>query len=124
MATKRNGKANEANTDVTWIGFVNITLSDEELATIDTELLDKKAGERFAGHLDYLLELGKVTFNFANGSLVCSLTVLEGASKGYTVSSFSDTPLEALLLTRLKVTNYLDKFQEIFEKGGTKRRRG
>lgn len=121
----RNGKSTPVKgVKGDWIGFVNITLTDDEYADVDKELLDKKAPERFGAHLDYLLELGKVTFSVTNGSLVCALTVLEGLSAGYTVSSFSDGSLEALLLTRMKVQNYLDKFPDIYAGGGVKKKRG
>jgi len=121
----RKGKKPEANTSSDWKGFVNIEPTDDEWAVIDKAMLDKKVLEGVAGHLDYLLELGKVTFNVANGSVVCSLTILEGAQKGYTVSSFSDSLVESLLTTRLKVQNYLPQFDAIFEGGGgQKRRRG
>lgn len=126
MATNaRKSKKPEANTGTDWRGFVNIELTDEEWLAIDKAMADKKVAEGVPGHLDYLLELGKVTFNYTNGSLVCSLTILEGTQKGFTVSSFSDNLIEALLTTRLKVQNYLADFETIFAGGGgAKRKRG
>lgn len=121
----RKSKKPAENTSTEWRGFVNVNLSDEEWLAIDKAMADKKVVDGLPGHLDYLLELGKVTFNYTNGSLVCSLTILEGANKGFTVSSFSDNLVEALLTTRLKVQNYLPDFETIFNGGGgQKRRRG
>lgn len=121
----RKSKKPADNTGAEWRGFVNVNLSDEEWLAIDKAMSDKKVTESVPGHLDYLLELGKVTFNYTNGSLVCSLTILEGAQKGFTVSSFSDNLVEALLTTRLKVQNYLPEFEAIFNGGGgQKRKRG
>jgi hypothetical protein len=121
----RKPKKPEANTSTDWRGFVNVELTAEEWLAIDGEVVDKKVSERVPGHLDYLLELGKVTFNYTNGSISCSLTILEGAQKGFTVSSFSDNLIEALLTTRLKVQNHLSEFETIFAGGGgQKRRRG
>lgn len=121
----RKGKTPPANTGTDWKGFVNIELTDDEWSAIDKAVQDKKVNETVPGHLDYLLELGKVTFNFTNGSCACSLTILEGAQKGFTVSSFSDNLVEALLTTRLKVQNYLPEFETIFAGGGgQKRKRG
>jgi len=124
MPSARKGKSPEANTNTEWRGFVNVMLTDNEFAAVDKELNDKTINASVPGHLDYLLELGKVTFNYTNGSLVCSLTILEGQQKGFTVSSFSDSLVEALLLTRLKVQNHLAEFETIFAGGGLKRRRG
>lgn len=108
-----------------WKGFVNVQPTDEEFAAIDKLLADKSIAKEVPAHLDYLLELGKVTFNYTNGSVSCALTILEGAQKGYTVSSFSDNLVEALLITRLKVQNYLPEFEAIFAGGGgLKKRRG
>lgn len=121
----RKAKKPSENVSGEWRGFVNVTLTDDEFATIDAALADKKYPPDLANSIDYLLELGKVTFNYVNGSVSCALTIQEGASKGLTVSSFSDTVTEALLITRLKVQNYLPQFEEIFA-GGVKqtRRRG
>lgn len=124
MPTKRNGSKPEANTSTEWRGFVNVPVSDDEWLAIDKAVSDKKVNETVPGHLDYLLELGKVTFNYTNGSLSCSLTILEGEMKGFTVSSFSDSLIEALLTTRLKVQNHLPEFEQLFAGGGQKRRRG
>lgn len=126
MPTRNSsGKKPEQNTVSDWRGFVNIDLTDAEWAMIDKAAADKKVGDTIPGHLDYLLELGKVTFNYTNGSCVCSLTIQEGAQKGFTVSSFSDSVVEALLTTRLKVQNYLPEFETIFAGGGgQKRKRG
>lgn len=124
MVSERKTKKQTANTSAEWRGFVNVELNDEEWKTIDLALKDKKVAENVPAHLDYLLELGKVTFNYGNGSLVCSLTVLEGKQAGFTVSSFSDSLIEALLTTRLKVQNYLQDFEALAANGGQKRRRG
>jgi len=126
MATStRKAKKPAENTSADWRGFVNVNLTDDDWAIIDKALADKKNPPDAALSLDYLLELGKVTFNYTNGSVSCALTILEGVSKGLTVSSFSDNVLEALLTTRLKVQNYLPEFEAIFS-GGAKqtRRRG
>jgi len=124
-ANSRKPKAVEKNTDTEWRGFVNVELSDDEWAAVDKEASDPKVTTRLASHLDYLLELGKVTFNYTNGSISCALTILEGAQKGFTVSSFSDNLIEALVATRAKVQNHLVDFEAIFESGGyQKRRRG
>jgi len=106
-----------------FIGFVNIYLNEDELASIDVAL-ENIEPNAMALHLDYLLDLGKVSLNYTRGSLNCTLTVLEGASAGYAVSGYSDTLIEAILITRLKVQNYLDKFPDIYTNGGTKKRRG
>jgi hypothetical protein len=125
MPNTRKSKKPADNTSADWKGFVNVDLTDEEWIAIDKAVSDKKVNETVPGHLDYLLELGKVTFNYTNGSVSCALTILEGAQKGYTVSSFSDNLVEALLTTRLKVQNYLPEFEAIFSGGGgQKRRRG
>jgi len=106
-----------------FIGFVNITLNDDELALIDAAVLDNPLPD-MPNHMDYLLELGKLSFNYTRGSIQCTLTVLEGAAAGYAVSGYSDTLIEAILLTRMKVQNYLDKFPDIYKNGGTRKRRG
>jgi len=104
---------------------VNVELTDSEWSIIDKEVADKKVNDTLPAHLDYLLELGKVTFNYTNGSVSCALTIQEGANKGFTVSSFSDNLVEALITTRLKVQNYLPDFESLFAGGGgSKRRRG
>lgn len=121
----RKAKKPEQNTSTEWRGFVNVNLSDEEWQIIDKAVMDKKVNETVPGHLDYLLELGKITFNYSNGSVSCALTILEGTQKGFTVSSFSDNLVESLLTTRLKVQNHLPEFEELFQAGGQqKRRRG
>lgn len=104
-----------------FIGFVNITLSEDEYRLVDEADKDPAA---MANHIDYLLELGKVSLNYTRGSVSCTLTVLEGVSAGYAVSGYSDTLPEAVTITRLKVQNYLDKFDEIYKGGGTRKRRG
>ena len=104
-----------------FIGFVNITLSDEEFSQVDDA---DKDNDTMANHMDYLLELGKVSFNYVRGSINATLTVLEGVSAGYAVSSYSDTLPEAVIILRLKVQNYLDKFDEIYKGGGTRKKRG
>jgi len=124
MPNGRKPKPQTANTDSDWRGFVNVELSDDEWAIIDKEMKEKGVEARVPAHLDYLLELGKVTFNYTNNSLVCSLTILDGINKGFTVSSFSDSLIEALLTTRLKVQNHQADFETIFAGGGVKRRRG
>lgn len=125
MPTRSKTKKPDANTQGDWRGFVNVELTDEEWSQIDTAVADKKVNESIPGHLDYLLELGKVTFNYSNNSVSCALTILEGVSKGLTVSSFSDNLVEALLTTRLKVQNYLPDFETLFTGGGgRKTRRG
>lgn len=121
----RKAKQPAQNTGTDWRGFVNIELNDEQWAIIDKAASDKKVLETLPGHIDYLLELGKLTFNYTNGSVVCALTILEGAQKGFTVSSFSDNLVEALLTTRFKVQEYLPEFETIFNNGGgMKRKRG
>lgn len=124
MANERRGKKPAANTGTEWRGFVNVDLTDDEWSAIDKEMADKKVTDRVPSHLDYLLELGKVTFNYSNGSVSCALTILEGAQKGFTVSSFSDNLVEALLVTRLKVQNYLPQFEELFAGKIQTRKRG
>lgn len=125
MPSRTKSKKPDANVSTDWRGFVNVDLTDDEWSLIDKEVADKKVNETIPGHIDYLLELGKVTFNYSNGSVSCSLTILEGAQKGFTVSSFSDNLVEALLTTRLKVQNYLPEFETLFTGGGgQKRRRG
>jgi len=104
-----------------FIGFVNITLTDEELQFVDDADTDDTS---MKNHLDYLLDIGKVSLNFNRGSMNATLTVMEGVSAGYAVSGYSDTLQEALIILRLKVQNYLDKFPEIYTNGGTKKRRG
>jgi len=121
----RKPEATERNTNTEWRGFVNVELSELEWADVDKEVSDKDVFKRIPAHLDYILELGKVTFNYTNGSVSCALTILEGTSKGLTVSSFSDNLTEALVATRAKVQNHLDEFEDIFKNGGgLKRRRG
>lgn len=121
----RKSKKPADNTSTEWRGFVNVELTDVEWSQIDAAMADKKVDASVPAHLDYLLELGKVTFNYTNGSVSCSLTILEGAQKGFTVSSFSDNLVEALITTRLKVQNYLPEFEALFAGGGgSKRRRG
>lgn len=124
-SNSRKSKKPAANTGADWKGFVNVELTDADWSTIDAALADKTVNATIPGHIDYLLELGKVTFNYTNGSVSCALTILEGAQKGYTVSSFSDNLVEALLTTRYKVATYLPEFDAIFAgSGGQKRKRG
>jgi len=104
-----------------FIGFVNITLTDEEYQFVDEA--DKDA-QSMINHMDYLLELGKISFNYTRGSINATLTVLEGVSAGYAVSGYSDTLAESVVILRLKVQNYLDKFDEIYKTGGTRKKRG
>jgi len=124
-SSNRKPKATEKNTNTEWRGFVNVELSEQEWQDVDKEVSDKDVAKRIPAHLDYVLELGKVTFNYTNGSVSCALTILEGANKGFTVSSFSDNLIEALVATRAKVQNHLEEFEAIFNNGGgQKRRRG
>jgi hypothetical protein len=123
-ANTRKGAKPQDNLKGDWRGFVNVELNNEEWANIDKELSAKDVSARIPAHLDYLLELGKVTFNYTNGTVVCALTIVEGQNKGFTVSSFSDNIVEALLATRLKVQNYLPEFENIFNAGGKKGKRG
>lgn len=120
-ATKTDENKERGNPE--FIGFVNISLNDDELALIDAALEGSPLHD-MPNHMDYLLELGKLSFNYTRGSIQCTLTVLEGSSAGYAVSGYSDTLIEAILLTRMKVQNYLDKFPDIYKNGGTKKRRG
>lgn len=121
----RKPKKEERATNGEWRGFVNVTLTDDEWIIVDKEVASKGVNDTLPGHLDYLLELGKVTFNYTNGSVSCSLTIQEGQNKGFTVSSFSDNLVEALITTRLKVQNYLPQFEDLFAGGGgSKRKRG
>jgi len=120
----RTSKATSEQSGNGWRGFVNVELSEVEWQQVDKEVTDKKVSERVAGHIDYLLELGKLTFNYTNGSVSCSLTILEGVNKGLTVSSFSDNLIEALVANRLKVQNHLGEFEDIFAGKAPKRRRG
>jgi len=119
----RKAKKPVANTSADWKGFVNVDLTDDDWKAIDQAVSDKKVNETIPAHVDYLLELGKVTFNYTNGSVSCALTILEGAQKGYTVSSFSDNLVEALLTTRYKVQTYLPEFDAIFAGSGKQTRR-
>jgi len=124
-SNSRKPKATEKNTNTEWRGFVNVELSEQEWQDVDKEVSDKDVSKRIPAHLDYILELGKVTFNYTNGSVSCALTILEGTAKGLTVSSFSDNLIEALVATRAKVQNHLAEFEDIFANGGgQKRRRG
>jgi len=124
-SNSRKPKKEERATNGEWRGFVNVQLTDDEWAIIDKEVADKSVNATMPGHLDYLLELGKVTFNYTNGSVSCALTIQEGVNKGFTVSSFSDNLVEALITTRLKVQNYLPEFEALFSGGGgTRRKRG
>jgi len=118
---KKETQQDRSNSD--FIGFVNITLNDDELAQVDAALATIEPTE-LPNHLDYLLDIGKISFNYNRGSLNATLTVLEGISSGYAVSAYSDTLTESLLLLRMKVQNYLDKFPDIYANGGTRKRRG
>jgi hypothetical protein len=124
MATKANKETKTGKDDkVEFIGFVNISLSDAELAEIDKAMAGNEL-PNMALHVDYLMELGKVTFSYVRGSVQCTLTVLDGQQAGYAVSAFSDSLIESILMCRLKVQNYLDQFGEIYKKGGSSRKRG
>jgi len=124
MATKaNNAKKKGAEEKVDFIGFVNITLTDDEYAEID-KALEGDEVPNMPNHIDYLMELGKVTFSYLRGSVQCTLTVLEGKQAGYAVSAFSESLIESILLVRLKVQNYLDTFEDIYKKGGSARKRG
>jgi len=124
MVSSRGKKKEPVRSENGFIGFVNITLTEDEYALVDKEMSDKKVVSGMPGHIDYLLELGKVSINYVNGSVNVTLTVLEGEMIGYAVSAFSDSVIEAVLLVRLKVERYLPQFKEIYEKGGAKSRRG
>jgi len=118
------GKAKTNNRkEFQFIGFVNITLTDTELALVDEEMGQKKPPD-LGGQLDYLMDIGKVTFSYVRGSVNVTLTVLEGVSAGYAVSAFSDNVLEACLMLRLKVVNYLANFEAIYTSGGQHKKRG
>jgi len=123
MAGSRKGKKPAANTSADWKGFVNVELTEADWGVIDKAVSDKKVNDTVPASIDYLLELGKVTFNYTNGSVSCALTILEGEQKGYTVSSFSDNLVEALLTTRYKVQQYLPEFDAIFAGAGKQTRR-
>lgn len=122
---KKPAKVTEKPTrgEAEFIGFVNISLNEEELGHVDAAV-ETFEPSSLALHLDYLLDLGKVSLNYTRGSVNCTLTVLEGVSAGYAVSGYSDTLPEAIIITRLKVQNYLDKFPEIYKNGGFRKRRG
>jgi len=114
---------NRESRQADFIGFVNINLTEEEWTVVDktdmsAELLHMPL------HIDYLMDIGKLSLNYSQGGIQVTLTVLEGLSAGYAVSAYSDNLIEALIVLRLKVQNYLDKFPEIYKSGGTKKRRG
>jgi len=111
------------NRNADFIGFVNINLTDDEWAIID-KTMEADEIPHMPLHIDYLMDLGKLSLNFSNGGIQVTLTVLEGVSAGYAVSSYSDSLIEALIVTRLKVQNYLEKFPDIYKNGGTRKRRG
>jgi len=100
---------------------VNITLSDAEIKEVDAAL-EADTAESFAQRLEYLLELGKVSFNYQKGSMNATLTVMEGVSAGYAVSAFGESTYDSAAFLQFKVERYLDKFAEIHEKGGQARR--
>jgi len=121
MSRKPAKKAPVKQSEFEFIGFVNITLSDSEIAEVDEALL-KDTTETFSERLEYLLDFGKVSFNYQKGSMNCSLTVMEGISTGYAVSAFGENVYDAIAFLQLKVVRYLDKFKDIYEKGGQQRR--
>ena len=124
LLTEHDEMAKEQQeTKVQFVGFVNISLTDDEMKPVDVALAAKvkpDLGEQLA----WLLELGKLSFSFNRGSLSCTLTVNEGVSAGYAVSAFSDSPLESVLILRQKVNLYLDKFPVIYKQGGKQKARG
>lgn len=113
----------EAITKPEFIGFVNITLSDDELALVDKELATKPLPE-LGVQLDYLMDIGKLSMSYYRGSVNITCTVLEGLSAGYAVSAFAADLLEAALILRLKLQNYLADLPKLYQAGGTGRIRG
>lgn len=113
---------NERET-VQFVGFVNIYLDDAELKQIDAAMLQNPLPD-MPLHIDYLMDIGKLTLNYNRGSIQATLTVLEGSSAGYAVSGYSDSLIEAILIVRLKVQNYLDKFPALYKNPDKKSRRG
>jgi len=121
VSRKPAKKKDVAKSEFEFIGFVNINLSDAEIAEVDAALL-KDTAESFSQRVEFLLDFGKVSFNYQKGSMNCSLTVMEGISAGYAVSAFGESVYDAVAFLQLKVERYLDKFTEIYEKGGQTRR--
>jgi len=121
MSRKPAKKKESVKSEFEFIGFVNITLTDSEIAEVDAALLQDKA-DTFSERVEFLLDFGKVSFNYQKGSMNCSLTVMEGVSTGYAVSAFGESVYDAIAFLQLKVVRYLDKFAEIYEKGGQTRR--
>lgn len=124
MPGKSRKENNTQGTSATWRGFVNITMGPEDWAAVDKARADKVWAGKLAEHIDFLLEQGKLTFNYNNGSISCALTMLEGVNAGLTVSSFSSDLTEAVITTRYKLETYGHLFNSFFEAGGKKSNRG
>jgi hypothetical protein len=118
----KKSKASERDVSP-FIGFVNITLTDVEYASVDEAISAKKPPD-LGMQLDYFLEFSKLSLSFVRGALNVTATIQSGKSAGYAVSAFSDNLLEALLILRMKTTNYLDEFPQLYLAGGVKRKRG
>lgn len=89
-----------------WNGFVNIKLSDDEFALIDSITPSIDVGE----YCKWLADFGKVTiaFNASNSTYNCTVVFNGGRLAGYGISSFSDTFNEAVSITAFKVEHYYD----------------
>lgn len=123
MARRPAKKAPKEAVEFEFIGFVNITLTDNELAEVDRSLSEQET-DTFPPDIEALLELGKVSLNYVKGSVNVALTVMEGVAMGYAVSAWGEDVKEATHILRYKVHKYLDKFEEIYKGGGNTRRRG
>lgn len=121
MSRKPAKKKEPVKSEFEFIGFVNITLTDAEIAEVDAAILQDET-TTFSERVEFLLDFGKLSFNYQKGSMNCSLTVMEGVSTGYAVSAFGENVYDAIAFLQLKVVRYLDKFTEIYEKGGQARR--
>jgi len=122
MARKPKDKAKvEGNAD--FIGFVNITLTDDEMSQIDA-YLEAKDPPELGANLEALLDVGKVSLNYQRGTLNVSCVVQEGEMAGYAVSAYGSSPLETTTILWFKIDRYLKDFKTIYEKGGNTRKRG
>ena len=111
----------EGNAD--FIGFVNITLTDDEMGQVDA-YLEAKDPPELGANLEALLDVGKVSLNYQRGTLNVSCVVQEGEMAGYAVSAYGSSPLETTTILWFKVDRYLKDFKTIYEKGGNTRKRG
>lgn len=102
------GKKSQQNSTAEWGGYVNIRLSDAQLAEYDAYLMKNKVKAETS--LSFLLNQGKVSIQYTNDAFTTTLTV-EYGGKIWAISAFSSDWIDSVNLLAYKVTMHPDWYK-------------